>query len=219
MHKAVRLLLILILVGILGVILYTGWDRKGPNQFEAAFNPGGKVTLDLGVGGYHIQGTNENKIWVDVESYDRSEVRCQMEVSGTSAKVRLEGPSNNFHATIYVPQRTDLSVDQSIGDLVVSNIEGNKKLGLGIGQMQIEVPSDAPRPSFDGSIIIGDLQASAWNVNKGGFFRGYYSGASGPYSIRAHVDIGELEIVDIGQSHSQKSENADDDVTDEDSEN
>jgi len=219
--RAVRVLLIVILVCIVTVIVYAGWKKSGPNQTEAPFNPGGKISLDLSAGGYNIRGTAENKIRVELNSGNTREVRCRMRVNGSNAKVEIEGPSNNFHATIYIPQRSDLTVDQTIGDLVVSNVEGNKNLGLSIGQMQVEVPSNAPLPSFDGTIIIGDLRAGNWHVEKGGFFRGFNTQSSSPYSIKAHVDIGDLEVIDVSpkavDSHAQKSEDADDDVSDKDS--
>lgn len=221
--RAVRVVLIVILVGIVAEILYAGWKKGGPNQFEAAFSPGGRISLDLSAGGYYIRGTSENKIRVELDSGEARDVRCHVNVDGTHAKVQLEGPSNNFHATIYIPQRSDLVVDQTIGDLMVSNVEGNKELGLNIGQLQVEVPVNAPLPNFDGSVIIGDISAHNWHVDKGGFFRGFISRSSGPYSIKAHVDIGDLEVIDVnpaaspkaGESHSQKSEDADDDVSDE----
>jgi hypothetical protein len=222
MRQAVRILMILILVGIVALIIYEGWKKNGPNQFEAAFNPGGKVSLDLAAGGYTIKGTTENEIRVEIDSHEDREVHCRMNVSGNHAKVEIEGPSNNFRVSIYVPQRTDLEVDQTIGDLMIYNVEGNKNLGLNIGQIQVEVPATDPQPTFDGSIIIGDLRASPWHVEKGGFFRDFYTHSSGPYKIKAHVDIGDLEVIDINpkaaDSHTQKSEDADDNVSDQDSE-
>ncbi|HVZ18472.1 MAG TPA: hypothetical protein VG897_15235 [Terriglobales bacterium] len=220
MRQAVRIILIVILIGIVGFILYQGWERPGSNQFEAAFNPGGKVTLDLSAGGYTIQGTTNNKIRVEIDSHENREVQCRMNVSGSDAKIAIDGPSNNFKATIYVPQRTDLNVDQTIGELIVSNVEGNKHLGLNIGRIQVEVPNTDAQPEFNGSVIIGDLQANAWGIEKGGFFRSYSTHSSSPYWIKAHVDIGDLEVdaqPTLGDSHAQQSSDTDKDVSDKDS--
>jgi len=193
--RSARVALPVVIVGALVIIIaYVGWRHGGPNQFEAAFTPGGKVALDLSAGGYNIRGTPENRIRVEIDSHDIRDVRCNIDVSGTSAKVILEGPSNNFRATIYVPQRSDLKVDQTIGDLVVTNVEGNKDLGLNIGRLQVEVASGAAQPSFDGSVNLGSLRAGPWNVEKGGFFRDYATKSASPYAVRAHVDIGDLEV-------------------------
>lgn len=221
--RYVRILMILILVGILGVIVYAGWNRSGPNQMEAAFNAGGRVSLELSAGGYEIKGTPESQIRVELDSGDKRDAACHIDVSGNHAKVRIDGPSNNFRATVYIPQKSDLDVDQTIGDLVVTNVEGNKNLGLNIGQIQLEVPIGTPQPSFEGSIIIGDLRAGPWSVEKGGFFRDFtMHSSSSPYSIKAHVDIGDLEVrnssVKVGESHAQKPGNTDDDMSDKNSE-
>jgi len=222
MRATVRVVLIGVLIGIFGLIVYEGWRKNGSSQLEAAFNPGGKLSLDLSAGGYRIVGTSENKIRVQIDSHDEHEAQCRMNVNGSNANVEIDGPSNNFHVTIFIPQKTDLQVDQTIGDMVVTNVEGNKRLGLNIGRLQVEVPNSGVVPSFDGSVIIGSLRAPVWHVEKGGFFRGMTMQAGQP-SIKAHVDIGDLEVVGVGpssgESHAQKSEDTDDDVSDKDSEN
>ena len=217
MRQAVRAVLIAVLVGIIAYIVYAGWNRKGSNQFEAAFNPGGKVWLDLSAGGYSIQGTTENRVRVVLSPHEDRNVQCRVTASGSNANVWIDGPSNNFQATIYVPQRADLDVNQSIGDLRVYNVEGNKHLALGIGQIQVEVPSTGVQPQFSGSVMIGDVKANAWGVDKGGFFRSYSTQSSSPYYTKAHVDIGDL-VVNASGSHAEKSGDTDENVTDKDSE-
>jgi len=197
---------ILIVIGLVAFVAYAGWSRGGPNQFETAFNPGGTVTLDLSAGDFRVEGTADNKIRVETNYTDRGEVRCLMDVSGANAKVQIEGPNNNFHAIIYVPQRSDLNVDQTIGHLLVRNVVGNKNLGLDIGKMEIEIPKDAPLPNFDGGVIIGALHPNQWHIEKGGFFRSFNSSSSSHYSIVAHLDIGDLSTLE-GASQSQQTEN------------
>ena len=213
---------VVIVAGVVAIILYAGWKKNWPNQFETAFNSGGDISLDLSAGGYTIKGTAENQIRVEPDANETRHVRCQMLVAGSKAKVEVEGPSGNFHATIYVPQRSELHVDQTIGDMVVTNVEGDKNLDLGIGRLQVEVPADEPLPTFDGSVVLGSLCANNWHVQKGGFFRDFYSRSSGGYSLSAHVDIGDLETTEaspkVGDSHSQKSQDAGQDVSDQDSE-
>jgi phage baseplate assembly protein gpV len=196
--RVVRILSLAGLVAIFGLVLYLGWERHGPNQTEVTFSAGGKIVVDLSAGDYTVRGTTENKIWLEIASNETQSVHCEMNVSGNHAKVRVNGPSTNFHATIYVPQRSDLEIEQTIGDLRIEDVEGNKQLGLNVGQMQIHVPSTTPLPSFDGSITIGDLRADSWHVEKGGFFRDFSMHTSAPYFIKAHVDIGDLEVSDFG---------------------
>src|SRR5579884_3656901 len=193
--RAFRILLLISLVVVAATILYAGLQRRGPNRFEAPVSPGSKVALDLSAGGYQVRGTSEDKVRVQIDSGEADEVHCHITPSGAKTKVELDGPNNNFHAIIYVPQRSDLEVNQTIGDLVISNVEGNKNLALGIGRMELQLPS-ATTHSFDGTVLLGSLRADTWHVEKGGFFRGYQTRSSGAYAINAHVDIGDLEVVD-----------------------
>ncbi len=211
------------LVVVFALVLYAGWDRGGhrPDQFEGTFNPGGRIQLDLSAGGYRIRGTTDNVIRV-APDMSHGEVHCKMEIDGSNARVSVEGPSNHFTATIYVPQRSDLRVDQTIGDMEISGVQGNQNLSLAIGRIQVEVPDSAPTPSFDGSVMLGGLRATTWRIQKGGFFRSFYAGANGsPYAIKANVDIGDLEtssfVPSVGTLHPQQSGNADEDVSDQDS--
>jgi hypothetical protein len=219
--KAARIASVVFLVGVFVLVLYAGWERHQPDQFEAAFSPGGHIALQLSAGGYLIKGTADNVIRV-APDMTRGQVHCRMTVSGNQAKISVDGPQNNFKATIYVPQRSDLTVDQTIGDLEISGVKGNQNLSVAIGRIQVEVPDSAPRPGFDGSVMMGSLRANAWNVNKGGFFRSFYAGANGsPYTIKANIDIGDLEtssfVPSVGTLHSQQSGQTDEDVPDQDS--
>lgn len=220
--KPARIASVVFLVVVFGLVLYAGWERHRPDQFEAAFNPGGTIKFELPAGGYRIKGTTDNVIRVSPDM-SRGEVHCQMTVNGTNAKVLVDGPSDHFTATIYVPQRSDLTVDQTIGDMEISGVQGNENLSLAIGHIRVEVPDSAPVPRFDGSVLLGDLNAGNWHVNKGGFFRSFYSDANNsPYTIHASIDIGQLEtssfVPSMGTLHPQKSGDADEDVSDQDSE-
>jgi hypothetical protein len=195
--RVVRVLAIVLLIGIVGLVLYRGWNRHTPNQFEAALAPGGRVALDLSAGGYRIEGTNENRVRVEIDPNEEREVQCHVTVNGSNAKVQIEGPSNHFRATVYVPQRSDLAVDQTIGDMNISGVEGNKTLALGIGRIHVELPAGTA-PNFDGSVIIGSVRSDALHLGKGGFFRSLESRSTGP-RLTAHVDIGDLEIADYSQ--------------------
>ncbi len=202
---------ILVVICLVALVAYAGWRRGGPNQFETAFNPGGSITLDLSTGDFRVEGTSDNKIRVETNYSDRGEVRCLMDVSGANAKVQIDGPNNNFRATIYVPQRSDLNIDQTIGHLMVRNVVGNKNIGLDIGKMEIEIPKDDPLPNFDGAVIMGALHPYQWHVEKDGFFRSFNSRSSSPYSVVAHLDIGDLSTFE-GASHPQQPENSGHDV-------
>jgi len=219
--KAARVASVVFLVGVFALVLYAGWEKRGPNQFEAPFNPGGKIVLDLSAGGYRIKGTAENVIRVAPDE-NRAEIHCRMSVIGGNAKVSVDGPSDNFKATIYVPQRSNITVDQTLGDMEVSGVHGNENLSLAIGRIEVEVPDSDSTPTFDGSVMLGGLRATNWHVEKGGFFRSFYADSNGsPYRINASVSIGDLEtssfVPSVGVSHPKQSGDTDEDMPDQDS--
>jgi hypothetical protein len=189
-----NVLMILFGVIVFAAILALGWRHHGPNNFDAAFQAGGNINLDLSVGGYTIEGSNENQIRVEINPKDASYVHSRVQVSGNTANVSLDGPNSNFHAVIYVPQRSNLVATQTIGQLKVVNVEGDKSLGLNIGELRLEVPDPNAVKSIDASVRLGDIHAAAWHRGHGGLFPSFHARGAGPYSIRASVDIGNIEL-------------------------
>ena len=187
--------IVLFVFVVVGVIIVAGARRvNAPNTFQAAFPPGGQVSMDLTAGGYEVRGTSDSQIKVECNSFDLSEVHSDINVSGASARVQVSGPSNDFRAVIYVPQRTDLDVNQSVGELRVRNVEGNKDVDLGIGNLSIEIPRKEDYRSVETSVSIGDNSASPWHIGKGGFLRTIYTSGQGKYKLSAHVSIGKVSL-------------------------
>src|SRR4051812_29836061 len=112
--RARRIVTIVFTVFIFAAILYAGWGRPGPNSFEAAFQPGGKVVMDLSIGEFSVRGSDDNMVRVAVNPTDLPQVHSEVTVNGTRAKVKLEGPSNNFSAVIYVPRNSNIRATQTI---------------------------------------------------------------------------------------------------------
>ncbi len=189
-----RFLLIAFGVIACAVVLYLGWHRSGTNSFQAVFLPGGNIDLDLAVGGYDIRGTSENQIKVEIDPSDLNATHCEVHVTGNNAKVRVDGPSDNFHAIIYVPQQSNIKANQTVGELRISNVEGNKYVGLNIGQIRIEMPPTEKVRSVDAAVTIGSVRAGPWRTSKGGFFRSFRAGGQGSYTVNAHLDIGDIQL-------------------------
>jgi hypothetical protein len=189
-----RILVVVFVVVVVAVVLFLGWRRSGPNTFQASLQPGGTVDLDLGIGGYEIRGASENQIRVEIDPDELGSARSEIRVNGNRATVRVDGQPNNFHAVIFVPQQTHLNAHQTIGQLRVVNVEGDKYLGLNIGQIQVDVPESDKIKSVDAAVTIGSVRAGPWRTAKGGFFRSFRAGGHGNYTVNAHLDIGDIEI-------------------------
>lgn len=171
----------------------SAWEAK----LEKAFQ-GGKVVLDLSVGGYKILPCSEaGKIrvrWATQHPEQMEDAKVQVTVEGGEARIRTRGPRNDFRVEIELPARTDLEARLSIGELVVKGIEGNKDLRCRIGEIQVEVPNPQTYGHVDASVKIGELSAQPFGTSKDGFFRSFCWEGRGAYNLEAKVGIGEVKF-------------------------
>jgi hypothetical protein len=122
-------------------------------------------------------------------------VVADIAVTGTSAMVRTRGPRDKFSVEIDVPQRTDLYVSLSAGDLDVLGIEGNKDVSMWAGDMTIEVGDGKQYRQVDASVRFGEITPRPFGRSKGGILRSFHWSGSGKYSISAKLFAGDLKLV------------------------
>jgi hypothetical protein len=162
---------------------------------EQGFSPGGTVVLELSAGGYEIVGTPDNRIRVDWRKSDSRSVNVDVDVKGREATISIDGPlTKGAEAVIEVPQRTRLVVKLSAGELLIRRVEGSKDVSAGAGEIDIEIGGREQYRRVDASVNIGELNAGAFDVNKGGFFRSFTWAGKGQYDLRAHLTVGELNL-------------------------
>src|SRR5215472_11041391 len=184
------------------VLLIASSVLHGQSRPEATvqqqFASGGTVRLHLEAGGYTIRPTDAENITVTwhAGSEERlKEVKVEIKVSASHANVYVTNtPNNNFSATIEVPRRSNLWVRLTAGELKVGNIEGDKDLELRAGQLTVEVPRPQDYGSRDASVTSGAIQASAFDISKGGLFRSFRQQGPGKYRLHAHVMAGEIDL-------------------------
>jgi hypothetical protein len=81
------------------------------------------------------------------------------------------------------------------GEVKVEDIAGDKDIDLYAGQITISSAGGGSYKSVDASVDIGDVNASAFGVDKGGFFRTFRKTiADGEYRLRVHVMTGEIDL-------------------------
>jgi hypothetical protein len=168
------------------------------NRLTRGFVSAGKVFMDLSAGAYEIEGTAGNEIrvrWQTRNPDDMDDVRAKLEVSGREATLRLDGPHNNFRAAIEVPERTDLVLRLSAGDLEVRRIEGSKDIDVWAGDITIEVGEAARYRRVSASVRAGEIDANPFKVNKGGLFRSFEFDGKGAYDLRVKLMAGDLKLV------------------------
>lgn len=117
--------------------------------------------------------------------------------------VRLQHGDNNLEVKIEVPRRTNVSVRMFAGEVRVEEVKGDKKIDLGAGQITISSIHEGDYRSVNASVGVGEIQARAFGVDEGGFFRSFSrNNPSGDYRLQAHVTTGEIDLLGNAEKKS-----------------
>jgi hypothetical protein len=173
-------------------------ETKETNAVERAFAKGGTVRLQLAAGEYRISGSPDEKLrvrWSTRNPEDARRVRVTADVNGRSATVRTDGPRNGFRVEIEMPERSDISLDLSAGEVTMRGIEGSKDISMWAGEVSIEVGDPARYRRVDATVRFGEIGARPFNVSKGGIFRSFHWTGNGEYVLRARLFAGELQLI------------------------
>jgi hypothetical protein len=173
--------------------------EKSPQvQVQEKFAPGGFIRLHLSSGGYKITAGNPDSIQVTCKTSNSDQlkrVKVKIRTGPASADVFIsDTPHNNFQANIEVPPRSDLRVRLFAGEVVIDNIEGDKDVEVDAGRIEIRVPNPQAYGRRDASVRAGSIEASAFDVSKGGLFRSFEQKGPGKYRLHAHVATGEIDL-------------------------
>ncbi len=153
--------------------------------------------------GLVVKGTSESRIRLTFQtdkSANAEDVRVQLHVATPSpatahAEIQVEDcPRNNFHITVEVPKTVDLHVRMGAGQLEVKDVAGNKDLELHAGQLDVEIYKTTEYGHVEASVLTGQVEARAWEVEKGGLFRSFSKEGPGKYTLHAHVGAGQIVL-------------------------
>ncbi len=165
---------------------------------QQPFASGGTIRLHLEAGGYTIRAASSDNIVVTYppnRNGESSGVKVEIKPTASRADVYVRNtPRNNFSATIEVPRHSNLWARLSAGELSIEDIEGDKDVELWAGQINIDVPHPDVYGHRDASVLAGSLEASAFNISKGGLFRSFRQEGPGKYRFHAHVTSGEIDV-------------------------
>ena len=169
-------------------------DEMGKSPVETKFVSGGRIRMELCSSGIQVVGTDEPAVRISYHP-ERGEVRVRLQVSGDRAELRLTGcPHNNFHARIEIPKSSSLYVRMFAGQLDVENVTGDKDVELSFGQLNLDVGKTEQYARVDASVNSGEINASAFEVEKGGLFRSFDQHGPGKYRLHAHVGAGQVDL-------------------------
>ena len=169
-------------------------EEAGKSPVEAKFSPDGQIRMHLCPSGVSVVGRDEGMLRISYHPANEN-VRVRLRVSGSDAELRVTGcPHNNFQLMVEVPKSSGLHVRMFAGQLDVWGITGNKDVEVSAGQLTMAVGEPDDYSHVDASVSTGDLNASAFKVEKGGLFRSFDHSGPGKYRLHAHVGAGELDL-------------------------
>jgi hypothetical protein len=168
-------------------------EEVGKSPVETKFASAGRIRMQFCSSGIDIVGKIDAKLRVSFDP--RNDVKVRMHVSGDRAVLQLTGcPHNNFRATVEVPKSSNLYVRMFAGELNVRDVTGDKDVVLHFGELNMDVGKAEEYAHVDASVNSGELDASPFNISKGGLFRSFAQSGSGQYRVHAHVGAGQLEL-------------------------
>ena len=195
-HKAVVVCLFLI-----PLCAASDWNYEETHSDAREFVAGGFVHVRLSVGDMQIRRGNSNKISLryTVKSHSEKNVKeaqVDFDVRGNDATIEFHAPSHantQFDVELEVPQNTNLDVHDKVGDLTVEDVEGDKDLSLGVGDIRVANGRSGYR-LVSASAGIGDVNGDGYGETSGWLGKTLKYHGEGKYELRAHVGVGDINL-------------------------
>jgi hypothetical protein len=198
-HKIV--LLGLFIVPMCSASSASDWKYEETHNDARDFVSGGYIHVRLTVGDIHIKRGDSSRIKVQYTIKSRRErnvkdATLSFDVHGNNATIEFHAPSGantEFEVELEVPQNTNMDVHEKVGDLTVDNIEGDKDLTLGVGDIRI-ANEQAKYRMVNASAGIGDVDGDGYGDTSGWLGKTLKYHGDGKYELRAHVGVGDIHL-------------------------
>ena len=199
-HKTLIGCLLLVPFGAAPLCLANDWNYEETHTSAHDFVTGGMVHVHLKVGDVHVKRGEGDRIRLQYTVKSRREsnlkqAHVDFDVRGNDAVIEFHAPSSNteFDVELEVPSNTNLDVHGKVGDVTVENVEGDKDLELGVGD--IRVANEKSRYALvKASTGIGDVSGDGYGETSGWLGRSLRYRGDGKYELRAHVGVGDIHL-------------------------
>lgn len=177
------------------------WDYEETHSDTRDFVAGGFLHVRLSVGDLHIKRGDATKVslrYTVKSRHERNvkESRVDFDVRGNDASIEFHAPysgNTEFDVELEVPANTSLDVHEKVGDLTVEDIEGDKDLSLGVGDIRVaKLPSGYRL--VHASTGIGDVNSDGYGETSGWLGKTLRYHGDGKYELRAHVGVGDITL-------------------------
>jgi hypothetical protein len=176
------------------------WKFEETHSDSREFAAGGKLHVQMSVGDMHIHRGDSTRIslrYTVKSRHERNvkESRVDFDVHGSDATIEFYGPRSNtqFDVDLEVPQNTDLEVHGKVGDMTVEDVQGNKDLSLGVGDIRVSKDQSGYQV-VRASTGIGDVNGDGYGETSGWLGKTLKYRGEGKYELRAHVGVGDITL-------------------------
>jgi hypothetical protein len=193
--------LILVCLALVPLCAAKDWNYEETRSDAREFAAGGFVHVRLSVGDLHIKRGNTDKISLHYTIKSRREKNIQeatvdFNVRDKDATIEFHSSSNSntqFDVDLEVPQNTNLDVHAKVGDVTVEDVEGDKDLSLGVGDIRVG-KGQAGYRLVNASTGIGDVHGENYGETSGWLGKKLKFHGQGKYELRAHVGVGDIHL-------------------------
>jgi hypothetical protein len=163
--------------------------------FDSPLAPGQQLSIDVRAGDIEITGSKAAALHVTCRLDDASRAK-DVKISLAAGRLRISGgPDKSVRIRIEVPDKTNLTVRATAGDMIIKGITGDKDVELNAGNLTIQVGDPASYRVAEGSVMAGDLNAKVFGETKDGLFRSFRKeNSKGQYRLRAKLMAGDLTL-------------------------
>lgn len=201
LHKTILVGLFLAPMAAAPLYAHDDWKYEETRNDARDFVSGGSVHVRSSVGDIHVKRGDSAKIRLSytVKSRHESNVKdshVDFDIHGNDATIEFHAPSGGntqFDVELEVPANTNIDVHEKVGDLTVDNIEGDKDLSLGVGDIRITTGHSGYR-MVNASTGIGDVNSEGYGETKGWLGKTLKYHGDGKYELRAHVGVGDIHL-------------------------
>ena len=199
-----RILIVSLFLGLVAVAPLCAsddWKYEETRRDARDFVAGGFVHVRLSVGDLHIKrgSTNQVRVEYTVKSRHEKNVKesgMEFDVHGSDARIEFHAPmggNTEFDVEVEVPQNTSIDVHNKVGDVTIDNIQGDKDLTLGVGDIRI-ADGHAGYRVIQVSAGIGDVHSDGYGEASGWLGKTLKYHGDGKYELRAHVGVGDIHL-------------------------
>jgi hypothetical protein len=201
LHKTLLASFFLISLAMAPLCRAHDWRYEETRTDARDFVTGGMLHVHLSVGDVHVRRGSDNKIHLRYTVKSRhedniKEARADLDVRGNDAKLEFHAPTGGnttFEVELEVPASTNLDVHAKVGDVTVEDVEGDKDLDLGVGDIRLS-GDHARYRLVHASAGIGDVNGEGYGETSGWLGKTLKYRGEGKYELRARVGVGDINL-------------------------